>query len=149
MSGRFRVLVAKVGLDGHDRGARVVARALRDAGVEVIYTGRHRTPREVARAAIDEDVEIVGLSILSGAQANLLAAVLEELDEGSPRGDIAVVVGGTIATADAREELLRLGAADVFPGSTPLPEVVRRMQELGERQLLRRYAHKDNPTEVA
>ena len=126
----YRVLVAKIGLDGHDRGARVVARALRDAGMEVIYTGRHATVPGIANTAVSEDVDVVGLSILSGAHAPLTRSLLEEFDRLGVRGDIAVVVGGTIPTAAARDELLAMGVADVFPGSTFLPDVVRRVQEV-------------------
>ena len=111
-----RVLVAKVGLDGHDRGVKVVARILRDAGFEVIYTGLFQTPDKVAAAAIDEDVDAVGLSMLSGAHMNLAPKVVEKMRE---RGvDVPVVVGGIIPDQDA-EKLKALGVAGVLsPGAT-------------------------------
>ena len=114
---KIRVIVAKVGLDGHDRGAKVVARALRDAGVEVIYTGLHQTPEQIVAAAIQEDVDAVGLSILSGAHMTLFRRVIDLLAE---RGaaDIVVFGGGIIPDADI-PELQRLGVAKVFtPGAT-------------------------------
>ena len=97
---RIRVLVAKPGLDGHDRGAKVVARGLRDAGFEVIYTGLHRTPAQIVRAAVDEDVHVVGLSVLSGAHDALLPAVVKGLREAG-RDDVLVIAGGIIPAADA------------------------------------------------
>jgi methylmalonyl-CoA mutase C-terminal domain/subunit len=117
-----RVLVAKPGLDGHDRGAKVVARVLRDAGFEVIYTGIRQRPRDIVAAAVQEDVDVVGLSILSGAHVALTRKVLDGLREAGA-GDIEVVVGGTIPAADA-ERLLALGAAAVFPTGTPLAALV-------------------------
>jgi methylmalonyl-CoA mutase C-terminal domain/subunit len=126
-----RVLVAKIGLDGHDRGARVISRALRDAGMEIIYTGRHMSPREIARIAIDEDVDIIGLSILSGAHVSLTASLIREL--GDAAHDVNIVVGGTIATQEVRDDLLALGVKDVFTGGTPISEVVSRMTFLAER----------------
>jgi methylmalonyl-CoA mutase C-terminal domain/subunit len=111
-----RVLVAKVGLDGHDRGIKVVARILRDAGFEVIYTGLFQTPEKVAAAAIDEDVDVVGLSMLSGAHMTLAPKVVEKMRE---RGvDVPVVVGGIIPVQDA-DKLKALGVAGVLnPGAT-------------------------------
>jgi len=117
-----KILVAKPGLDGHDRGAKVVAHALRDAGIEVVYSGLKRTPEEIVQAAIQEDVDVVGLSILSGAHVPLSRRVLDGL-RGHGAGDIKVVVGGIIPPRDV-ETLLRLGVADVFPMGTPLPEIV-------------------------
>jgi len=117
-----KILVAKPGLDGHDRGAKVVAHALRDAGIEVVYSGLKRTPEEIVQAAIQEDVDVVGLSILSGAHVPLSRRVLDGL-RGHGGGDIKVVVGGIIPPRDV-ETLLRLGVADVFPMGTPLPEIV-------------------------
>ena len=113
-SARARVLIGKVGLDGHDRGAKVVARALRDAGMEVIYTGLHKTPQMVAMAAIQEDVDAVGLSILSGAHNHLVPKVIEELRQ---RGaaDIGVFVGGIIPN----EDIAGLRAAGVIEVFTP------------------------------
>ena len=120
---RIRVLVAKPGLDGHDRGAKVVARGLRDAGFEVIYTGLHRTPGQIVRAAVDEDVHVVGLSVLSGAHDHLLPAVVQGLREAG-RGDVLVIAGGIIPDADA-ERLKGEGVAAVFPPGTPIEAIVR------------------------
>jgi methylmalonyl-CoA mutase, C-terminal domain len=117
MSSRIRVVVAKPGLDGHDRGAKVVARALRDAGMEVIYTGLHQTPEQIAETAIQEDADAVGLSILSGAHMTLFRRLMELLDERGAR-DIVVFGGGIIPEADI-PELQQLGVAKVFtPGAT-------------------------------
>jgi methylmalonyl-CoA mutase C-terminal domain/subunit len=117
MSSRIRVVVAKPGLDGHDRGAKVVARALRDAGMEVIYTGLHQTPEQIVETAIQEDADAVGLSILSGAHMTLFKRVVELLDERSA-SDIVVFGGGIIPDADI-PELERLGVARIFtPGAT-------------------------------
>jgi len=118
MTGKpLRVLVGKVGLDGHDRGAKVVAQALRDAGMEVIYTGLRQTPEQIVEAALQEDVQVIGLSILSGAHMQLLPPVLEMLRE-QDSSDIIVIVGGIIP----REDVIYLkeqGVAEVFtPGST-------------------------------
>ena len=116
-SGPIRVVVAKPGLDGHDRGAKVVARALRDAGVEVIYTGLHQTPEQIVETAIQEDADAVGLSVLSGAHMTLFAKVLELLHERGSQ-DIKVFGGGIIPEADM-PELERLGVAKIFtPGAT-------------------------------
>ena len=117
----MRVLLAKLGLDGHDRGAKVLALQLRDAGHEVIYTGLHATPGEVAAIARDEDVDIVGLSILSGAHLDLTADVIAEL-RAVRSDDVGVVIGGTV-TADV-DALLALGASAVFPTGTPFEHVV-------------------------
>ncbi|HZM83998.1 MAG TPA: cobalamin B12-binding domain-containing protein [Candidatus Limnocylindrales bacterium] len=117
MSSRIRVVVAKPGLDGHDRGAKVVARALRDAGMEVIYTGLHQTPEQIVETAIQEDANAVGLSVLSGAHMTLFPKVVQMLRE---RGasDIVVFGGGIIPDADI-PELEKLGVAKVFtPGAT-------------------------------
>jgi methylmalonyl-CoA mutase C-terminal domain/subunit len=115
--GRIRVVVAKPGLDGHDRGAKVVARALRDAGMEVIYTGLHQTPEQIVETTIQEDADAVGLSILSGAHMALFPKVIAMLRE---RGaDDVVVFGGGIIPADDMPELERLGVAKVFtPGAS-------------------------------
>jgi methylmalonyl-CoA mutase C-terminal domain/subunit len=116
-SAPVRVVVAKPGLDGHDRGAKVVARALRDAGMEVVYTGLHQTPEQIVEAAIAEDADVVGLSVLSGAHMTLFARVVELLKE-RDAGDILVFGGGIIPDADI-PELERLGVAKVFtPGAT-------------------------------
>jgi methylmalonyl-CoA mutase C-terminal domain/subunit len=117
MSSRIRVVVAKPGLDGHDRGAKVVARALRDAGMEVIYTGLHQTPEQIVETAIQEDADAVGLSVLSGAHMTLFRKVVELLRE---RGadDMVVFGGGIIPDADI-PELEKLGVAKIFtPGAT-------------------------------
>ncbi|MEV4757376.1 cobalamin B12-binding domain-containing protein [Micromonospora sp. NPDC049559] len=117
MSSRTRVVVAKPGLDGHDRGAKVVARALRDAGMEVIYTGLHQTPEKIVEAAIQEDADAIGLSVLSGAHMTLFRRVIELLAERDAR-DIVVFGGGIIPDADI-PELERLGVAKIFtPGAT-------------------------------
>ncbi|HEY7175871.1 MAG TPA: cobalamin B12-binding domain-containing protein [Micromonosporaceae bacterium] len=117
MSSRIRVVVAKPGLDGHDRGAKVVARALRDAGMEVIYTGLHQTPEQIVETAIQEDADAVGLSVLSGAHMTLFRRVVELLND---RGaaDIVVFGGGIIPEADI-PELTKIGVAKIFtPGAT-------------------------------
>jgi methylmalonyl-CoA mutase C-terminal domain/subunit len=118
----LKILVAKPGLDGHDRGAKVVAHALRDAGLEVIYSGLKRTPEEIVAEAVEEDVDAIGLSVLSGAHLILARKVLDRLGEAGA-GDVAVVVGGTIPARDA-EALASMGVRRVFPMGTPLPEIV-------------------------
>jgi methylmalonyl-CoA mutase C-terminal domain/subunit len=124
-----RVLVAKLGLDGHDRGAKVVAHALRDAGMEVIYTGLRRTARGVVATAIAEDVDVIGLSILSGAHVALAQQVLDELAAQGVTGEFPVVVGGTISLSDAKV-LREMGIGDVFGVRTPLAELAPRVQAL-------------------
>jgi methylmalonyl-CoA mutase C-terminal domain/subunit len=117
MQERIRVVVAKPGLDGHDRGAKVVARALRDAGMEVVYTGLHQTPEQIVETAIQEDADAIGLSVLSGAHMTLFRRVLELLAE-RDAADI-VVFGGGIIPADDITELAALGVATIFtPGAT-------------------------------
>jgi methylmalonyl-CoA mutase C-terminal domain/subunit len=128
----IRVIVAKVGLDGHDRGAKVVARTLRDAGMEVIYTGLHRTPEEVATAAIQEDVDVLGVSVLSGAHMTLVPAILDVL-KAQDAADIPVVVGGVFTDEDA-DAMTKLGVGGVLPQDTPLHEVVRVVRELAARR---------------
>ncbi len=118
----LRVVVAKPGLDGHDRGAKVVARALRDAGMEVIYTGLHQTPEQIVEAAIQEDADAVGLSVLSGAHMTLFARVVELLRE-RDASDIVVFGGGIIPEADL-EELAAMGVARVFTPGAPTREIV-------------------------
>jgi isobutyryl-CoA mutase small subunit len=116
-AGRIRVVVAKPGLDGHDRGAKVVARALRDGGMEVVYTGLHQTPEQIVETAIQEDADAVGLSVLSGAHMTLFQRVVELLAERGA-GDIVVFGGGIIPEADI-PELERMGVAKIFtPGAT-------------------------------
>jgi methylmalonyl-CoA mutase, C-terminal domain len=117
VSERIRVVVAKPGLDGHDRGAKVVARALRDAGMEVVYTGLHQTPEQIVETTIQEDADAVGLSVLSGAHMTLFARVLELLRERD--ADDVVVFGGGIIPADDFGPLAELGVAKIFtPGAT-------------------------------
>ena len=118
----LRVLIAKPGLDGHDRGAKVVAHALRDAGIEVLYSGLKRTPEELVAEAVQEDVDVIGLSVLSGAHLILSRRILERLREADAQ-DVAVVVGGTIPASDA-EALRAMGVRAVFPMGTTLPEIV-------------------------
>jgi methylmalonyl-CoA mutase C-terminal domain/subunit len=124
----IRVLIAKVGLDGHDRGARVVARCLRDAGMDVVYTGLHRTPEEVVAAAVQEDVDVLGISLLSGAHTTLVPRVAELL-RGAGAGDVLLVVGGVIPDEDV-PALRAMGVADVVLQDTPPDEIVRRLREL-------------------
>jgi methylmalonyl-CoA mutase C-terminal domain/subunit len=124
----YRVLVAKPGLDGHDRGAKVVARALRDAGMEVIYLGLHQTPEQIVQAAIDEDVDVVGLSILSGAHMTVFPKVIEMLDR---RGASDIkVVGGGIIPADDIAELERSGVVKIFTPGTPTSQIVEFVSSL-------------------
>src|SRR5215470_2613742 len=117
-----RIVLAKVGLDGHDRGVKVVARALRDAGYEVIYTGLRQTPEMVVEAALQEDAQVIGLSLHSGAHMTLFPAVVEELRKRNAT-DI-VVFGGGIIPDDDIAELKRLGVAELFPPGTPLQAIV-------------------------
>jgi methylmalonyl-CoA mutase C-terminal domain/subunit len=119
---KIRVVVAKPGLDGHDRGAKIIARALRDAGMEVIYTGLHQTPEQIVETVIQEDADAVGLSILSGAHMTLVPKVLELLRE-QGADDVVVTVGGTIPADDA-QELKRLGVAEVFTPGASTEQVV-------------------------
>src|SRR5919202_4313882 len=123
----IRVLVAKPGLDGHDRGAKVVAAALRDAGMEVIYTGLHQTPEMIVNAAVQEDVDVIGLSILSGAHMTLFPRLLELLRE-QGRDDILVTGGGIIPKEDM-EELQRLGTGKLFGPGTPTSELVEYIKD--------------------
>ena len=121
-SQKIRVVVAKPGLDGHDRGAKIIARALRDAGMEVIYTGLHQTPEQIAETAIQEDADAVGISILSGAHMTLVPKVVSLLhDQGVD--DVVITVGGTIP-ADDVPELKRLGVAEVFTPGASTDEIV-------------------------
>jgi methylmalonyl-CoA mutase, C-terminal domain len=128
---RIRVLMAKVGLDGHDRGVKVVARALRDAGFEVVYTGLHRTPEEVAVAAVQEDVDVIGVSILSGAHMALVPPLLDQL-RASDAADIKVLVGGVIPEAD-RTRLRELGAAEVFDQDATTDAIIEWIRRHGGR----------------
>ncbi|MCC6364579.1 MAG: cobalamin B12-binding domain-containing protein [Bryobacterales bacterium] len=124
MTSPIRVLVAKPGLDGHDRGAKVIARALRDAGMEVIYTGLRQTPEMIANAALQEDVQVIGLSILSGAHNAIVPRLMELLREKDMTG-LVVVVGGIIPDEDARQLKEKYGVAEVFQPGASLEEIVK------------------------
>ena len=121
-SKKIRVVVAKPGLDGHDRGAKIIARALRDAGMEVIYTGLHQTPEQIVETVLQEDADAVGLSILSGAHMTLVPRVVDLLNQ-QEAGDVVVTVGGTIP-ADDIPELKQLGVAEVFTPGAPTQDIV-------------------------
>jgi methylmalonyl-CoA mutase C-terminal domain/subunit len=125
-SRRIRVVVAKPGLDGHDRGAKIIARTLRDAGMEVIYTGLHQTPEQIVETAIQEDADAVGISILSGAHMTLVPRILELLKQ-QGADDVLVVVGGTIP-ADDIDELKRQGVAEVYTPGAPTAAIVEFLQ---------------------
>ena len=130
MSNKYpiRVLVAKPGLDGHDRGAKIIARALRDAGMEVIYTGIRQTPQMIVEAALQEDVDVIGLSILSGAHLDLFPQIFEGLRLNEME-DVAVVAGGIIPESD-RAELESLGVRAVYGPGAPTSEIVERVRQL-------------------
>jgi len=130
---KIRVLIAKPGLDGHDRGAKVVARALRDAGMEVIYTGLRQTPEQIVTAALQEDVDVIGLSILSGAHMTLVPRVMQLLQE-KGLTDVVVFVGGIIPQEDI-PKLKALGVAEVFLPGTLLEQIVRTVRESVKRPL--------------
>jgi methylmalonyl-CoA mutase, C-terminal domain len=130
MTAPIRVLVAKPGLDGHDRGARIIARALRDAGMEVIYTGLRQTPEMIVNAALQEDVQVIGLSILSGAHNAIVPRVLELLREKDMAG-VKVIVGGIIPDEDARE-LEKQGVAAVFQPGASLGTIVSAVRAAAE-----------------
>ncbi len=127
MQRRYRVVIAKPGLDGHDRGAKVIARALRDAGMEVIYTGLHQTPEQIAETVIQEDAHAIGLSILSGAHMTLVPRVAELLKE-QGADDVVLTIGGTIP-ADDIPELKKLGVAEVFTPGASTQEIVDFIRE--------------------
>ena len=122
MAAKIRVVIAKPGLDGHDRGAKIIARALRDAGMEVIYTGLHQTPEQIVETVIQEDADAVGLSILSGAHMTLVPRVVELLKE-QDAGDVLVTVGGTIPNQDI-PQLKELGVAAVFTPGAPTQDII-------------------------
>ena len=127
MTKKLRVMVAKAGLDGHDRGAKIIARALRDAGMEVIYTGLHQTPESIAKSAAQEDVDAIGLSILSGAHMTLFPLLLESLKkEGA--GDIAVFGGGIVPDEDILE-LEKAGIRKIFTPGATMDEIVQWLRE--------------------
>jgi len=123
MSSRIRVVIAKPGLDGHDRGAKVIARALRDAGMEVIYTGLRQTPEQIVSAALQEDAQVIGLSILSGAHMHICPRVMALLDEKGLRDEVLVVVGGIIPDVDV-PRLNAMGIKGVFLPGTPMQAIV-------------------------
>jgi methylmalonyl-CoA mutase C-terminal domain/subunit len=127
----IRVLVAKPGLDGHDRGAKVVALALRDAGMEVIYTGLHRTVEEIVTAAVQEDVDVIGLSILSGAHLSLSEKLLAKMRDAGI-AQVPVIVGGNIPSRD-HAKLRALGIAGVFATSTDLSEIANAVREIAAK----------------
>jgi len=124
---RIRILVAKPGLDGHDRGAKVVAQALRDAGMEVIYTGLHQTIDQIINTAIQEDVDVIGLSIMSGAHLPICEKLAKKMKE-KKIDDIMLVVGGVIPKRDV-PKLQRIGIEGIFPGGTPFDESIRWIKE--------------------
>jgi methylmalonyl-CoA mutase, C-terminal domain len=130
---KIRVVVAKPGLDGHDRGAKIIARALRDAGMEVIYTGLHQTPEQIVATVIQEDADAVGLSILSGAHMTLVPRIVELL-QAQGIDDVLITVGGTIP-ADDIPELKRLGVAEVFTPGAPTQDIIDFIQgAVGSRE---------------
>ena len=136
LSGPIRVMVAKVGLDGHDRGAKVVARALRDAGMDVIYTGLHLTPEQVVEAAVQEDVDVLGLCLLSGAHMTIFPRVIALLEEAG-MNDLILLGGGVMPDEDV-EELKKMGVVEILGQDTPPDEIVttvrRFVHERGERR---------------
>jgi methylmalonyl-CoA mutase, C-terminal domain len=119
---RLRVVIAKPGLDGHDRGAKVIARALRDAGMEVIYTGLRQTPEQIVTAALQEDADVIGLSILSGAHNHIAPRMMELLKE-KGLDDVLVVIGGIIPDIDV-PKLKAIGVKGVFPPGTPMQQII-------------------------
>jgi 2-hydroxyisobutanoyl-CoA mutase small subunit len=124
----IRVMLAKVGLDGHDRGVKIVARALRDAGMDVIYTGLHRTAEEVAMAAVQEDVDVLGVSLLSGAHMTIFPKVLRTLDEQEAKG--IIVLGGGVMPDEDVVALKQMGVTDILLQDTPPQAIVSRIREL-------------------
>jgi methylmalonyl-CoA mutase C-terminal domain/subunit len=127
-TGRIRVLVAKVGLDGHDRGVKIVARTLRDAGMDVIYTGLHRTPEEVVEAAVQEDVDVIGVSILSGAHMTVFPRILDALR--SRNADDILVVGGGVIPDDDCAALKAKGVREILLQDTPPAEIVAMIRRI-------------------
>jgi methylmalonyl-CoA mutase, C-terminal domain len=127
MARAVRVVVAKVGLDGHDRGAKIIARALRDAGMEVIYTGLHQTPEQVVETAIQEDADAIGISILSGAHMTLIPRIVELLEQNEAE-DILVFCGGTIPKGDI-PKLKEAGVGEIFTPGTPTRKAVEYVQQ--------------------
>ncbi|HED05035.1 MAG TPA: cobalamin B12-binding domain-containing protein [Candidatus Fraserbacteria bacterium] len=129
---KIRVLMAKLGLDGHDRGVKVVARALRDAGMEVIYTGLHNTPEQVVRAALQEDVDIIGVSILSGAHMSLFPRLIELLSE--QQMDDVIVLGGGIIPEEDKPKLRKLGVRGLFGPGTSTQEIIAEIRREVDQQ---------------
>ncbi|MGP3667495.1 MAG: cobalamin B12-binding domain-containing protein [Candidatus Bathyarchaeota archaeon] len=127
---KIRVLIAKPGLDGHDRGAKVIARGLRDAGMEVIYTGIRQTPEQIVQTAIQEDVEVIGLSILSGAHDVLIPQIIEKMKENKlePGKNVLLLVGGIVPKEDV-EKLKKVGVNEVFGPGTPTTEIAKYIEE--------------------
>jgi methylmalonyl-CoA mutase C-terminal domain/subunit len=125
----IRVLVAKVGLDGHDRGAKVIARALRDAGMEVIYTGLHRKPEDIVSSAIQEDVDVIGVSILSGAHMHVFPRIIEQLQQNEADERILLLGGGVMSDEDV-EELKKMGVAEILGQDTAPDDVVDTVRRL-------------------
>ena len=128
MNKKIRIVMAKPGLDGHDRGAKIIARMLRDNGMEVIYTGIRQTPSMVTRAALEEDVDLIGISILSGAHMDLIPLLFQELEENG-LSDIPVIVGGIIPDQD-RSKLLEMGVAEVFGPGTSSSEIIEFLKKM-------------------
>ena len=128
---KIKVLIAKPGLDGHDRGAKVIARGLKEAGMEVVYTGLRQTPEQIVKAAVQEDVDVIGLSILSGAHGELFPVIMEKLTE-TGRNDVLVLAGGTIPDDD-HQKLKNIGITEIFKPGTPINKIVDFIrQELDE-----------------
>lgn len=127
MARKIRVVIAKPGLDGHDRGAKIIARALRDAGMEVIYTGLHQTPEQIVETTLQEDADAVGVSVLSGAHMTLVPRIVEGLRENG-LDDVLVVVGGTIPRQDG-DALRELGVAEIFTPGAPVSDIVDFIRE--------------------
>ena len=128
----IRVMLAKIGLDGHDRGVKIVARALRDAGMDVIYTGLHRTPEEVALAAVQEDVDVLGVSLLSGAHMTIFPRVLKVLDEQDNKG--IILVGGGVMPDEDVAQLKELGVREVLLQDTPPNAIIATIKQLVEQR---------------
>ncbi|MDS0298143.1 cobalamin B12-binding domain-containing protein [Halogeometricum sp. S1BR25-6] len=128
-----RCLIAKVGLDGHDRGAHVIARAFRDAGFEVVYSGLHRAPEEIVQAAVQEDVDVLGISILSGAHNTLVPKIIDGLKEYDAFEDTLILVGGIVPDED-RPKLKEMGVSEVFGPGTPMKETIEFVRENAPRR---------------
>jgi len=126
---RKRILIGKLGLDGHDRGAKVLALALRDAGMEVIYTGLRQTPETIVRTTIDEDVDLIGLSFMSGTHMVFVPKIMKLLEKEGIKNEVKVVVGGTIPMKDL-QRLKEIGVAEVFQVGTTIRQIITRMRQL-------------------